>query len=304
MKSLYVGVIMLSAGCFLSACGGGGQGVMPNVRDGPMDDSMTMTPPTANDIRETLARIGSTADHLLMTDVVGTSRSQSQANTRSDTVCQGMTCTTDLLSLGVVTFTKTVSDFTSFDAEAIVRPGALIHGVPSGEIRFQVTVEDPASQSRATTDHTVFGGWLEHNAFGVFLNDARVTIAGESSREEALEAFSLGNGSGTNPVSGSATWRGAMVGRDDANPAQTVTGQAALTYDFGDNTVDLTMSQIRGPRTYADMTWQGLGVSDGRFASGSDSNSLEGAFYGDNHEEVGGVFERNEVIGAFGATRQ
>lgn len=286
----------------LTACGGGagGQGAMPNVEGGPMDDSMTR--PTSNEVREALARIGSTADRLFLTDQVETSRSPGSG--RSEFVCQGASCTIDWLGLGVATTSVTISDLSSIDANATVHPGTPIHGVPSGEIRGQIVRADPAREWRSITDYTIFGGWLEKSFFGVQLGDVRTTLQGDQSEFEGIYAFSLGEMSGTNPVSGSATWRGAMVGRDDANPAQTVTGHAALTYDFVGNTVDLTMSQIRGSQTYADMTWQGLAVSGGQFGSGSDSNSLEGTFYGDNHEEVGGIFEQNQIVGAFGASRQ
>lgn len=64
------------------------------------------------------------------------------------------------------------------------------------------------------------------------------------------------------------------------------------------------MTHLTGPRTYAPMTWDDVPVLGGRFSDGTGSNSLEGTFYGDNHEEVGGIFERNQIIGAFGASRQ
>ena len=30
---------------------------------------------------------------------------------------------------------------------------------------------------------------------------------------------------------------------------------------------------------------------------------FEGTFYGTNHNEVGGIFDRNDILGAFGASR-
>ena len=50
------------------------------------------------------------------------------------------------------------------------------------------------------------------------------------------------------------------------------------------------------------MTWENLPVRNGRFGEGFDDPTIEGRFYGPNHEEVGGIFERNQIIGAFGAT--
>ena len=76
------------------------------------------------------------------------------------------------------------------------------------------------------------------------------------------------------------------------------------TFDFADQTLDVNLTNVSGPGTYADMSWNGLAVQNGLFGGGTDSNSLSGSFYGANHEEVGGVFERNQLIGAFGANRQ
>ena len=34
------------------------------------------------------------------------------------------------------------------------------------------------------------------------------------------------------------------------------------------------------------------------------ANGLDGRFYGPNHEEAGGVFERNQIAGGFTLVRQ
>ena len=34
------------------------------------------------------------------------------------------------------------------------------------------------------------------------------------------------------------------------------------------------------------------------------ASDIKATFYGPNHEEVGGVFERDNIVGAFGAKRQ
>ena len=52
------------------------------------------------------------------------------------------------------------------------------------------------------------------------------------------------------------------------------------------------------------MTWENLAVRDGRFGGGFDDPTIEGRFYGPNHEEVGGIFQRNRIVGAFGAQRE
>lgn len=51
------------------------------------------------------------------------------------------------------------------------------------------------------------------------------------------------------------------------------------------------------------MTWGGLAVTNGMFGTGSQEDSIQDQFYGPNHEEVGGIFEHDQIIGAFGAVR-
>ena len=51
------------------------------------------------------------------------------------------------------------------------------------------------------------------------------------------------------------------------------------------------------------MTWGGLTVTNGTFGTDSEGDSIQGQFYGPNHEEVGGIFERDQFVGAFGAGR-
>lgn len=98
---------------------------------------------------------------------------------------------------------------------------------------------------------------------------------------------------------GSAIWSGKMVGLDANN--RVVRGEAAITFtDFGDPRVDVRLE----PRLHPDMEWYGLPVQSGRFSNErTTSDYIRGEFYGPNAEEVGGVFERNRIIGAFGAGR-
>ena len=156
-----------------------------------------------------------------------------------------------------------------------------------------------------TTDYTVYGGWLDHHFFGVKQTryqgrDAYGSVEGL----EDLIAFSGGGASGSNPMTGSAEWNGLVLAVDATAPTQPVNGNATMTYDFGDNTLDVLFSNLRGARAYGDLSWTDLAVANGRFSQGSGANSINGTFYGDGHEEVGGVFERSNLIGGFGASRQ
>ena len=101
-----------------------------------------------------------------------------------------------------------------------------------------------------------------------------------------------------------------MVGREvGASEARgdRIAGDAALTVaDFTDPRIAVTFTNIKNletGRAHDDMAWRSIPLAEGGFAAGSAGDSIKGQFYGPNHEEVGGVFERNQVIGAFGAKR-
>ena len=148
---------------------------------------------------------------------------------------------------------------------------------------------------------------------------ARLDIAG-TGHHYGLALGERHAGRPSDPSGGSATWRGQMIGAamDNASP---LAGESALTYSFGDNTVDVRISGIRavGDASYtggASLTWTGLAVnSDGSFyipgynndRSGVTLSSalhptlgyIDGDFYGPNAEEAAGIFTRSNVNGAF-----
>ena len=52
-------------------------------------------------------------------------------------------------------------------------------------------------------------------------------------------------------------------------------------------------------KEYADMSWKWIPLRDGGFQT----FEIKGHFFGPDHEEVGGVFDRDNIAGAFGGTR-
>lgn len=99
------------------------------------------------------------------------------------------------------------------------------------------------------------------------------------------------------PASGSASWSGEMVALDANN--RLVRGGAALEIDnLRFPRVDVVLS----PRGYPTMTWNGIPLRDGGFEERrASSDYIKGELYGPAVEEAGGVFERNRLVGAFGA---
>ena len=152
-----------------------------------------------------------------------------------------------------------------------------------------------------------YGGWLQRSAFAVHsgvLTDGEPGTEGYA-EEKIIHSYSVGGPSGTNPVTGNATWTGMMVGADvslTTTAGNFVQGDATLSADLTRANLDVTFSNIRDLTTdasHADITWADISMIDGGF----DAGTIQGSFYGSDHGEVGGIFSRNNLHGAFGAKR-
>ena len=119
--------------------------------------------------------------------------------------------------------------------------------------------------------------------------------------------------SGSHPTTGNATWAG-TVWAYDALPATygvPVEGTASLEVDLEAATVDVSFTDIRDykgmaelTRVWSDLEWSDLRLVDGTFADWGGTNTIEGAFYGTNHEGVAGRFTGGGLEGVFGALRE
>ena len=82
-----------------------------------------------------------------------------------------------------------------------------------------------------------------------------------------------------------------------------------MTVEFGGAAIaaDVAFSgiatiQTGDPRN--DMAWPGMAVEDGGFTRrNAPDDTISGRLCGPGEEEVGGVFERDGVVGAFGGSR-
>ena len=143
-----------------------------------------------------------------------------------------------------------------------------------------------------------YGGWIDHSMFSFAVRSLDGGFH--------VDAYSLGVESGINPVSGSATWNGPVVGVETTvlERGGTFRGFAEVNVDFANAGVDVAFTVMRfhqeGNVVRSDITWSDLPLKDGKFGS----DSIQGAFYGPNHEEVGVVFSRDGALGAFGGTRE
>lgn len=176
---------------------------------------------------------------------------------------------------------------------------------PRGNITVRKT-HAQISLPDETLDLNVFGAWLSQGFFGVV---ELTTPTGEPGGASVAAAMARGLAPGTNPVSGSGRWSGAMLGIDlgenDGTRGSAVWGDADIVIDdFQNPAVDVTFYNIADLATGSlrdDMAWSGIPVAGGAFEAEDADSRIEGQFFGAGHEEVGGLFERGDITGSFGA---
>ena len=156
-------------------------------------------------------------------------------------------------------------------------------------------------------DRYGFGGWLDHSFF--IVESGEVTD-GPALLEGAglMYGYSVGTAAGSNPTAaGWATWSGVMVGMDAMAGGAPVQGDAEITIeDLSNPMVDIEFSSVRNlvaGTTYDNMSWTGMTSTHGRFEGGTGARTIQGQFYGADHQEVGGNFAHDSILGAFGASR-
>ena len=285
----------------LAACGGGGGGSGPAASmsaPSSADNSAELEEFRAlvggEQLNLTSAQISSAlrgrqgaADRFLATD--GISLSLSGASRRVAVTCAGAICSADGMAFSPADLEFSDQSYVAVMTRNGVSMTAGASRAPSGEDGTDLSAE-------------IYGGWLEHNAFLV----ERETLVGADNVAQLVEIFalSIGRESGSNPVSGSATWVGTMAGMDTAT-VQILHGDTELTANFASSNVDVSFTGIYDDESQrrADIIWDDVPMTSDGFASRAQGR-IEGTFYGPGHEEVGGVFERNEIVGAFGAKRQ
>ena len=169
------------------------------------------------------------------------------------------------------------------------------NGVDIYRTRLSVPVGDTAMNVNG------YGGWMEHNLFGGVVG-TYVFQGGITS--EVGFGLSAGNMSGGFPLSG-ATYTGAMEGvRTDTGSqhGNRVQGNARIDYRLPsahNPRLDISFENITGA-SVDNIHWSNVSVgSTGTFETGS----INGSFYGPDHEEIGGTFNAHNIAGAFGGKR-
>lgn len=175
----------------------------------------------------------------------------------------------------------------------------------------QVSASGQHDDTGGLYEYQGYGGWLEHSAFTVQFHktinagDSEFSVSSDS-EISFLIANSFGKASAKNPTA-TATWSGVMVGATKRD-GHVIHGDATIEFTMDvPNSLDVTFDNIKNFNTNTDaetptMTWPSVRLEDGVFVDADDS--IRGVFYGDSLEEVGGIFDRGNMIGAFGGVRQ
>ena len=184
----------------------------------------------------------------------------------------------------------------------------------------------PSTIGGRPTFHRAFGAWMDH---GFFLVETFT-----APEQFIYRTAWFGNASHSGPMAppgGTATWSGIMSGvkiSPSGDTAAFVHGDSAVTVSGldtgGDVSVEIAFTGIVNEATgtrIGDMVWRNLplrgqafGTDDVLFDDGAgyfrDGNfgaaaegSVYGHVYGPGHGEVGGLFHRDGIAGAFAARR-
>ena len=150
-----------------------------------------------------------------------------------------------------------------------------------------------------------FTGWLDGSIFGT--TQLAFVETGQSSEQYRFISYAVGVPATSNPTTGTTTWEGAAVGSIKADRTF-ILGDAEITVDFTNSNVDLEFDNWRNLdnqelSSMQPITYNDLALSSGSF-TGSGNEQVQGRFYGNSHEEVGGWFNTETLTGAFGGTRQ
>ncbi len=293
----------------LNGCGGGG--LLPMMGE-PLDRETALME---------LSAVRAARNSLLVSDLVFAPGDRQEERIRGHTSCGRTTCLSNILGqpyLRIILGTSAEAEALGFFAgDAEISALERYRGVALGA--FLRTDSLRTQHVEVDTDMLSYEGWMQYSTFGAELNTITHGIIRYGNYQRVLtgEQYGLATSSGmttdTNPVDGGATWTGVVIGGRISHADSVgigVRGHAALTYDFMNENIDVFLTNLQnsnpevdGRQIYPNMTWQNLPVRDGRFGADFDTPELQGRFYGPNHEEVGGIFERNQIIGAFGAKR-
>lgn len=295
----------------LAACGGGGAkpaaSFLPDAERARTLTGSTAPTETAEQISARVAGILGRSDSLIISTMRGSATIRRETTNPPDplfftfqTDCRATACSYRETETGM-SGTIRLRDLEIISS---TRGGPVLtrNGITLGEV--------------VTNDLEAYGAWMLHSAFGV--QSGRGVIGGPSRDFSIRYALAGGDPTGSLPPEEgiSATWTGVMVGTPATGPAagNILQGDATLTATFASGprwgTLDALFTNIKdidrlAAHTTETVRFDDMAVgSDGRFEAGLTGDRIQGRFYGPGHVEAAGVFERSNILGAFGAKRQ
>ena len=272
--------IVIALGVLMAGCGGGGSSDIP------------IPPPEYVAIQD-YERIASNANLLLSTDRINWVPGETEP-VRVSVECRGLFC-----SVGYTAFLRANKVFRLLPEETIVLPDT--NGINTGVEHVSNRFNDLHS----------YGGWMEYSFFASTVVLYKADVDPDQGVIQTYGTIA-GNATNTNPEV-EATWTGFATARDHnitSDLESVVTGDASISVTIGTRVlanVHLTgMANTTTGQAYTDMIFENMPVEDGQFSRyHADNNRLSGAFYGPDHEEVGGVFDHPQGLqGAYGGARQ
>ena len=239
-------------------------------------------------------------DGFLHSDIPIFTGSSYKSSARLKTTCTGNSCTLGPSTYSFRDFKDSRPQSTDFDFE--------IERVGKTNDEEVAQVRSYNTQSPATVALLGYGGWLQHSAFGGITRRYREGSLAHS-RAWSATTYSFGDAAGSNP-SADGTWTGLPTGIDisgGSTHGNVIQGDTSVTFSLTDYDVNVSFTNLKaidGDTSLTDMTWTDLAGANGVFSDGSNGGSIDGQFYGSSHEEVGGIFEKDNVLGAFGGKKQ
>lgn len=316
MKKRNASVALLTL--FITACGGSDDSAPPThpivnlstIRSAIPGEQLDLG---SEEIRTEIARRTKNADSLVSTDIIDGS-----GNYLAAIDCTGTSCEVfgrDLKIAGVVlpdtnfvpvatrdgVFNISEIKFSNTNFVPVMKRNGV--AIAQGTELNRVGNSDSPTEQQSITS----SGWTEHSIFYVDGSAFEFYDGQEiSGRQTFAAGVSIGDTTGGVPVSGTAKWKGVVVAGDHIL-RELHQGDAVLTVNFSNSSVDAHFTDFYDVATGTardDITFNQVPLTSDGFERSLRGHKLVGKFYGPNHAEVGGIFERENRFGAFGAIRQ
>ncbi len=292
--------VLVAAGSMLLMVGcGGGAGESPQYRQ--LDAGQVAQRTQSEMPQESVADQGKRAPGILMQAVSSGSIIPSmifgrlgESPLQVPVQCQGSNCSVSVPAIG---FSYAV------DLQAAAAPPAEVITVLTRQGITTLYYGDEAQETDYNT--RLYGAWMHHGGFMVG------TLEGELSGASLTGSVALSGGdlTGSSP-SGGAIWKGIMVGAPQGG-TDLLQGDAELTYTIadGNSQLDAEFTEIMNldegtAHSVPSVSFMGVTVGPtGIYEHTDEGDRIQGRFYGTDHAETAGTFEKSGIVAAFGARK-